>query len=65
MLGPKIIRDASADREPEPRPRETGIRRDNTGRWSAIRDGRLLGSFGGPGSKAAAIRVAGTNKVVS
>jgi hypothetical protein len=70
MLGPKIIAD-------EPiHPREdggchsveritTGVRRANSGGWAAIRNGKLIDSFTGPGSRAAAIRAAGTNARVS
>lgn len=42
--------------------KETGIRRGNDGGWHAIKAGTLVGSFYGPGSKAAAIQAAGTNR---
>jgi len=68
-LGPRIVRDESlmnyiADERAAAQPR-TGIRRGNTGAWAAIKDGRLIDSFSGPGSKAAAIRAAGTNTVIA
>jgi hypothetical protein len=52
----------AALREPTAR---DGIRRTNSGSWAAIRDGRLVNEFRGSGSKAAAIRAAGTNRVIA
>lgn len=42
----------------------TGIRRTNTGAWSAVVNGQSAGVFTGPGAKANAIRAAGTNAEV-
>ncbi len=42
----------------------TGIRRTASG-WAAIKSGRLVDEFSGPGCKAAAIQRAGTNAVVA
>ena len=66
MTGPKIIRDTREDGGCAPVIRAaTGIRRTNSGGWAAIHAGRLVGSFTGPGSRAAAIQAAGTNERVA
>ena len=44
---------------------KTGIRRLASGAWAAVIDGRLVDEWSGPGSKAQAIRKAGTNEVLS
>lgn len=62
MTGPKIIADTREDGGCHPVQRKTtGIRRVNSGGWAAIREGRLVDTFTGPGSRAAAITAAGTN----
>lgn len=68
-LGPRIIRDESlmahiAMERAAAMPR-TGIRRCNSGAWAAVREGRLIDTFAGPGSKASAIRAAGSNTVIA
>lgn len=67
MLGPKIIRDESAEppRSVKHAAPQTGIRRTNTGGWAAIRDDRLVGTYEGAGAKRLAIANAGTNEVIS
>ncbi len=74
MNGPKVLRieqpyDRLTARQEayEQRQRErstTGIRRTAKG-WAAIRSGRLVNEFTGPGCKAAAILEAGTNEVIA
>jgi hypothetical protein len=65
MTGPKILADMMFEPEPPtPRGPQTGIRRTNTGGWAAIKRDRLVDTFVGIGSKAAAIRAAGTNRVI-
>lgn len=74
MNGPKVLRveqpyDPSATRRQAHEQRRaeratTGIRRTAKG-WAAIRSGRLVNEFTGPGCKAAAILEAGTNEVVA
>lgn len=63
-IGPKIIGMAT-DKELVAPLRETGIRRSRPGEWAAIREGRLIDVYRGPGSKLAAIRAAGTNAVIA
>jgi hypothetical protein len=66
-LGPKIIRDESADEQLAvlATTTHTGIRRTNSGGWAAVKDGRLIDIFTGVGSKAAAIQAAGSNAVIA
>jgi hypothetical protein len=65
MIGPKIIGMANPQDGSTPTlPRETGIRKRG-GVWIAVKDGRMVDSFTGPGCKAAAIQAAGTNRVLS
>lgn len=68
MPGPKIIAEADPHvfelAAVDPHEDATGIRRTNTGGWAAIKDGRLRGEWRGPGSKARAIRSAGTDAVL-
>lgn len=62
MLGPKVIANTREDGGCAPVTRNvTGIRRVNSGGWAAIRSGRLVDTFTGSGSRAAAIQAAGTN----
>lgn len=68
MTGPKIIAESTPE---QPQSRDalmattaTGIRRANNGAWCAVKHGRLIDTFAGLGSKAAAIRAAGTNRVI-
>jgi hypothetical protein len=49
---------------PDAPARQTGIRRTNSGAWAAIRAGKLIDTFKGPGSKVRAIQAAGTNRVI-
>lgn len=68
MTGPKILArpEEAAEDTPQTIPANaTGIRRTNTGGWAAIVGGRLKAEFRGMGSKARAIRSAGTNAVVT
>lgn len=46
------------------KPKLTGVGRGNTGDWGAVRRGKLIGSFRGPGSKKLAIKRAGSNRVL-
>jgi hypothetical protein len=74
MNGPKVLRieqphDPAAIRQQAQEQRRiersmTGIRRTAKG-WAAIKSGRLVAEFTGPGCKAAAILEAGTNEVVA
>ena len=60
----KILENHPTFEQCPPRPPQTGIlRAGNT--WRAIRNGKLVGEFEGVGSKAAAIKVAGTNRAVA
>jgi hypothetical protein len=62
----KIISTESApDEVTPPRVPMTGIRRTVQGGWAAIKDGRLVRDFTGTGSKAKAIKAAGTNAVIA
>lgn len=68
MTGPKIIEQVHPREDGGCAPVQrvtTGIRRVNSGGWAAIRNGKLIDSFTGSGSRAAAIRAAGTNARVS
>lgn len=42
-----------------------GIKKNNVGQWVAFRNGKPVGWHSGPGSKANAIREAGTNTVLT
>lgn len=74
MNGPKVLRveephDPAAVRQQAQEQRRaerstTGIRRTAKG-WAAIKSGRFVNEFTGPGCKAAAILEAGTNEVVA
>ena len=66
MNGPRIIAEHVPDPEPLRSPDEgkTGIRKLATGAWAAIVGGKLAGEWSGLGSKARAIREAGTNTVL-
>jgi hypothetical protein len=74
VTGPKVLRiepphDPAAIRRQAQEQRRTersttGIRRTAKG-WAAIRSGRLVNEFTGPGCKAAAILEAGTNEVIA
>lgn len=65
----KIIDATPAEPEatlnPEPKPKPTGIRRTAQGGWAAVKNGRLVRDFVGTGSKARAIKAAGTNAVIA
>lgn len=63
MTGPKILAEAIPPPYIAPKP-TTGIRRTNTEGWAAVKGGRLVDTFEGIGSKAAAIRAAGTNRII-
>lgn len=63
-MGPKVL-DVPTFEQAASYPRESGIRRDSTGGWSAIRNGRLVDSFTGPGCKGRAIQAAGSNRVLA
>jgi hypothetical protein len=60
-----ISTEITTDESAPPRERETGIRRTVQGGWAAIKDGRLVRDFTGTGSKAKAIKAAGTNAVIA
>lgn len=64
MMGPKIIEDAQTFERAEVKAAQTGIQRTQRG-WAAVRNGRLLDAFEGPGCKGAAIQRAGTNRVIA
>jgi hypothetical protein len=61
----KILADHPTFEQAVAKPPQTGIRRSNVGEWVAVVDGQLRDTFTGAGAKAQAIRVAGTNRVVS
>jgi hypothetical protein len=66
MTGPKIIGMAPEPAAITPQPKRTGIMRGRSrGEWIAVREGRMVDAFSGAGSKAAAIRSAGTNAVIA
>lgn len=64
MAGPRIIGFAPEQRPPRKTVRETGIQQDSSGNWVAIRNGRLVRAFSGPGARRLAMREAGTNTVI-
>lgn len=59
----KILHEHPTYDQAQGKPAQTGIQRGRRG-WIAVRQGRLIDEYVGVGSKAAAIQVAGTNRVL-
>lgn len=65
MPGPKIIETAPEPPRQRRTERQTGVRPEADGSWTAIRNGRFVGTFRGTRGFLAASRAAGSTERLS